>query len=289
MTKKLLILCLFCASIVQAQLALPYSQDFESETLGANPATDLAPIYTEVISAGVGSSIIAVGTGTNSTQVLHAETSSFSSNGKNHYLDSPAFTCTPGTSYTIQFDLYATSSSTNIKVLTSSDGTSFDNLVYIDPNLLNGTSTVGAFGLKHNKKGVLKANEITDHASSWTTVSMSFEAPASQIAFRFQFYKFDVNTLELDNISVAQSGAASIDKISINNVQLASNLVGNLLTVDSSISINTVTLIDLTGKTSILSEVDKHSFDTSSIKSGLYLANITLENGLSKTFKIIKK
>lgn len=289
MTKKLLILCVFYVSIANAQLSLPYTQDFESETLGANPAADLSPVYVEVISAGVGSSSIAAGTGTNTTQVLHAEVTSFSGNNKNHYLDSPSFACTPGTTYTIQFDLYATSASTNIKVLTSADGTSFNNLTYVSPLDLTGTSTVGTFGLKYNKKGVLKSNEIIDHASSWTTVAINFEAPAGQVAFRFQFYKFDVNTIELDNISVAEAGAASIDKVGFNTVQLVSNLVGDVLSLDSTVSINAVSLINLTGTTIALSETDKNSYDTASIKSGLYLANVILSNGLTKTFKIVKK
>ena len=285
MKKTLLILAVFSMTVVQAQEALPYTQDFESETIGQNPTTDLTPTFAETVSPGSNSITISNGTGTNSTQVLRAEATAFDGT-KNHYVTSPTFSCTAGATYTIQLDLYATNTSTNVNIWASSDGTNFTKVL---PTDVTGTVTVGAFENKFNKNGVLTGNEIKDHQNGWTTATIQFEAPAGQTSFVFELYKFGVNAIELDNISVAVDGAASVESINKNRVRLLSNLIEDSLTFISSYSVSKATLVNMTGTHTELSEINNNTFDTSSVKSGFYILNVLLKDGTSQSLKIIKK
>jgi hypothetical protein len=285
MKKTLLILAVFSMTIAQAQETLPYTQDFESATIGQNPTVNLTPTFAETVSPGTNSITISNGTGTNSTQVLRAEATAFDST-KNHYVTSPTFSCTAGSAYTIQLDLYATNTGTNFNIKASSDGTTYDK---VSPSDVTGTVTVGTFENKFNKKGALTGNEIKDHQNGWTTATIQFEAPAGQTSFVFELYKFDVNVIELDNISVAVNGAASVESVSKNRVQLLSNPIDDSLTLQSSYAVSKATLINMTGTHTELSEINNNTFDTSSVKSGFYILNILLKDGSGQSLKVIKK
>ncbi len=291
MKRKLLILCAFCVSLAQAQFtALPYTEDFEGATIGNNPTTDLSPVFVEVVSDGDNSITIATGNGSNSSQVLKAVATSFSGNNSNHYINSPTFACTPETSYTVTFDLFATSTSTNFNILSSATGVDFHNgNDRLSPESVSGSVTVGSVALKVNKKGAVTANEIKDHANGWTTATFDFVIPAGHNAFRFQFYKFGIHTIEVDNITVIATDDLSVGAIETNAAELQSNLVTDSLTFVADSTISQAVAVNMLGAQTVLSSTDGKTFDTSALNSGIYIVKASLSNGASQAFQIIKK
>lgn len=291
MKRTLLILSVLCVSLAQAQFtALPYTQDFEGATIGDNPTTDLSAVFEEVVSDGENSISIATGNGSNSTQVLKAVATSFSGNNSNHYINSPTFACTAGTSYTVTFDLFATNTSTNFNILSSATGVEFHNgNDRLNPESVTGSVTVGSVALKVNKKGAVTANEIKDHANGWTTGTFEFVIPDGHTAFRFQFYKFGVNVIEVDNITVIATDDLSVGGIDANAVQLQSNLVTNTLSFISDSAISQAVAVNMLGAQTVLPSTDGKTFDTSALNSGIYIVKASLSNGASQAFQIIKQ
>tara|TARA_B100000809_G_scaffold237914_1_gene258222 strand:+ start:11744 stop:12580 length:837 start_codon:yes stop_codon:yes gene_type:complete len=278
MNKKLLYLFLFASTLASAQLSFPYTQDFESEALGADTSVDLTPTYQDELSAeGVGGSIIA--DGANGTKVIASGATAFPISPKNHYFRSPIFSCSPGTTYTVSYDLYASNGKVNCRIVSSTDGTIFDLL-----DVANVTLSTTAGTIKEtNHQAQLGTNTPG-------TITMVFDTPVGHTQFKIQLYQFGVQSFEFDNFSITQSGGtASVGSIDTNKVQLQSNLIKDSLTLQSDISITKATLINMTGTSIELSEIGNNTFDTSSIKSGFYILNVLLTDGSSQAIKIIKK
>lgn len=276
MKKKLLYLFAFTALTMHAQQSLPFSEDFESETPGTNITAITPPFSEEFSDGGSGTSVVA--TGDNGTNVISCSGKAYTGTEKNHYLRSPAFACTPGVSYTIQFDGFASNGKINIRVRESTDGGVF-NTMGVGP--VEVTTSVGT---------VKESNDQVNFGNNTHgTVTAVFTAAEGITQFKLQIYQFGPNSYEIDNLMVSATDDLGVDTTDASAVDLQSNLVSNSLSLSTNLVISNVTAVNMMGAQTSLSSADGTTFDTSNLKTGIYLLKVTLADGSAKTFQIVKQ
>ncbi len=275
MKKTLLILCVLCVSFAQAQLSLPFTEDFEGKTLDAPTAPD---DYVQELTTGATGTSTYI-TGVNGTQVASSSALTYDPDGvKNHYFRTPALSCTAGNSYTTVIDVASSSKKVNFRVITSTDGGVFDAMEVDDVAM---TASIGT------------VNDVKDQTdmpkNTPNTVTLNFDVPAGATQLRIQMYVFGVNSLQIDNISITDDNVLSVGGVEANAVKLQSNLIDDSLTFISNKTISEVIAVNLTGGQTVLSSNDGKTFSTSSLNAGVYILKASLSNGATQSFQVIKQ
>tara|TARA_B100000809_G_scaffold237914_1_gene258224 strand:+ start:15154 stop:15987 length:834 start_codon:yes stop_codon:yes gene_type:complete len=277
MKKPLLYLFLAAISFTNAQvLSIPYSQDFESETLGHDVTVDLVPIYQKEYNEG-GTGDCKIANGNINSQVLLSDNRVYPGK-KNHYLRTPVFTCTAQTSYTVTFDVYSSHTKMNFSIESKLSSDNFVTIPHADVTVTAITGTVDA-----------SKNQVVMIANTIVEITMVFEIPATHNRFKIKMYQFGDKTFELDNLNIVDNTTISTGSVEPTKIKLQSNLIEDSLTFQSTTAIEKAVLTNMTGTSTELVAIDNNSFDTSSIKSGFYILKFSLADGTSQTLKVIKK
>ena len=275
MKKKLLIFCALCVSIAQAQLSLPFTEDFEGKTLDNPTAPD--DYVQELTSGGTGTSTFI--TGVNGTQVASSSALTYLPNGnKNHYFRTPAVFCTAGNSYTSVIEVASSSKKVSFRVITSTDGSVFNTLE------VDNVAMTASVGIVNDAKDQTDMPQNTPN-----TVTLNFDVPAGATQLRIQMYVYGVNSLQIDNISISDDNDLSVGGVVANAVSLASNLVSDTVSFITSSAISQVVAVNMMGAQTALSSTDGNTFDTSALQAGMYILKASLSNGATQSFQIIKQ
>lgn len=99
--------------------------------------------------------------------------------------------------------------------------------------------------------------------------------------------RIKINKLKVEKNSTTTLGVNSINKAAI-TANVSPNPVKNTLNINTNETLQKVEVYNMLGKTVLSSNSDSKSIDVSSLNSGVYLINITTENGVS-TKKFIKE
>jgi len=282
MKTTLLYAFLIFSSLISAQIDLttPYLQDFEDVAIeiGDDVTADITPSFEDEITMNVGgtvTSIIAVGA--NTTKVA-ATSANFPNSGlKNHYFSSPAFSCTPGDSFTLSYDLNASNGKINCRLATSADKTTYNQL---DTSDVQTTASVGT--VKESNHQVNMGNNTS------STVTMVFTAPLGSTSFKLRLYQFGTNSFEFDNLSVTKTPSLSVESIQRKHITIDGNIIKNFVSFFSEIPIEKVEIISISGVRESLTSNGNNNYDMSSYASGMYIIKTTLSNNTTECFKIVK-